>query len=110
MTSGSQGSERPADPGRFRRTWPDSFETVWAECEAELRVKPNLATTVLLGRLQTRYPGQYDDSKLRTLQRRVRAWRIAQMTVPLPRRPRFVGLPTLDAIELSVPYLNTAAA
>jgi hypothetical protein len=99
---------KPCD--HWWRTWPDSFETVWAECEAELRVKPNLAATVLLQRLQTRYPGQYDDSKLRTLQRRVRAWRIAQMNVPLPRRPHFVGVPALDAVELSVPYPNTAAA
>jgi hypothetical protein len=92
------------------RTTPDPFEAVWAECEAELRAKPNLAGTVLLRRLQARYPGEYDDSKLRTLQRRVRTWRIAQMNVPLPRRQRLVGMPAVDDIELSVPYPNTAAA
>jgi hypothetical protein len=32
------------------------------------------------------------------------------MNVPLPRRPRPVGMPALDAIELSVPYSNIVAA
>jgi hypothetical protein len=84
------------------RTCPDPFEHVWSECEQELAKQSNLAATVLLERLQARYPGQYDRSKLRTLQRRVRAWRIAQMHVPMPRTPRRDAVPDINQIELAV--------
>ncbi len=92
------------------RTHPDDFKDVWSECEAELEKQPNLAATIVLERLQARHPGQYDNSKLRTLQRRVRAWRIARMNVPLPRAPRGDFLPDLDQIELVVNYQTSPAA
>jgi len=84
------------------RTCQDPFEHVWSECAAELEIQHNLAATVLLERLQARHPGQYNKSQLRTLQRRVRAWRIAQMNVSLPRSPRGDSLPSADQIELTV--------
>jgi hypothetical protein len=63
---------------RQRRTWrtrADPFEAVWqSELEPMLQATPGLTAITLLEELQRRYPGQYDDALLRTLQRRVRAW------------------------------------
>jgi hypothetical protein len=39
-----------------------------------LAAAPSLTATTLLEEIQRRYPGQYDDALLRTLQRRVRTW------------------------------------
>ena len=57
------------------RTRPDPFETRWPELEARLIDAPDLEAKTLLELLQERYPGEYDDGQLRTLQRRVRHWR-----------------------------------
>lgn len=86
------------------RTYPDAFEAVWKECEQELADQPNLAASVLLERLQARHPGVFKDSQLRTLQRRVRAWRLSQMNLTLTRRTAGDSLPAEHEIELVVPY------
>jgi len=57
------------------RTREDSFETVWPEVEAQLKEAPGLEALTLFEDLQRRYPGRFQDGQLRTLQRRVRAWR-----------------------------------
>jgi len=62
-------------PGRGWRTRSDPFEGVWeSEIVPLLRAEPALTATTLLEELQRRYPGQYGDRLLRTLQRRVRGW------------------------------------
>lgn len=86
------------------RTYPDAFESVWGECEQALKEQPNLSAAALLRRLQARHPGEYKASQLRTLQRRVRAWRLAQMKEPLPPRLRGDSLPEEHQIELVVRY------
>jgi hypothetical protein len=48
---------------------------VWPELQAELEGAPTLQALTLLALLQERYPGQYGDELLRTLQRRVKRWR-----------------------------------
>lgn len=62
-----------------KRTWKtrqDPFEAVWqGELMPLLEAKPKLEARTLLEELQKRYPGQYPDCQLRTLQRRVRQWR-----------------------------------
>jgi hypothetical protein len=77
----------PAHDGRTRRryrkplgprTWrtrADPFAAVWDELAAGLTARPERTAKELLRELQARYPGQYTDSVLRTLQHRVRAWR-----------------------------------
>jgi Mu transposase, C-terminal domain len=57
------------------RTRPDPLATVWPEVQAELERAPGLQAQTLLGWLQDRYPGQYGNELLRTLQRRVKRWR-----------------------------------
>lgn len=67
---------KPLGP-RTWRTRADPFAAVWDELAAALTARPERTAKDLLRELQTRYPGQYADSVLRTLQHRVRAWRAA---------------------------------
>lgn len=60
---------------RHWRTRQDPFAEVWEEVAGELRKEPELQALTLLEWLQGRYPGAYPDHLLRTLQRRVKAWR-----------------------------------
>ena len=49
------------------------------EIEWELREEPHLELKEILRRLQLRHPGQFPDQQIRTLQRRVRDWRLQRM-------------------------------
>ena len=63
---------------RTPRTWRtrlDPLAAVWPQLQAELERAPDLQALTLLTWLQERYPGQYGNELLRTLQRRVRQWR-----------------------------------
>lgn len=60
---------------RHWRTRRDPFAEVWTELAGQLEREPALQAITLLEWLQERYPGQYSDKLLRTLQRRVKAWR-----------------------------------
>ncbi len=59
------------------RTREDPFKDVWEQIEGWLEVEPYLQATSILEELQIRFPeGGFDPSHLRTLQRRVKAWRL----------------------------------
>jgi hypothetical protein len=63
---------------RKARTWRtrvDPLATVWPEMQRELERAPELQANTLLALLQERYPGQYGNEVLRTMQRRVKCWR-----------------------------------
>lgn len=60
------------------RTRPDPFDDVWPMLEAELIENPETNAKTLFKQLQTVYPGKYALGQLRTLQRRVKAWRQRQ--------------------------------
>jgi len=64
---------------RHRRMWrtrKDPFALVWeSELVPLLKCSPKLQALTLLEELQRRYPGKYPNSRLRTLQRRVKVWR-----------------------------------
>jgi transposase len=60
---------------RSWRTRLDPLAAVWPELQVELERAPELQALTLLTLLQERYPGQYSDDVLRTLQRRVKQWR-----------------------------------
>jgi hypothetical protein len=66
-----QGAAQP----RAWRTRQDPFEGVWAEILLWLQEKPEATAKSLLERLHQEYPGRFPDGQLRTLQRRLRAWR-----------------------------------
>ena len=58
------------------RTREDPLSAVWdSEVIALLQTDARLNAVTLLEELQRRYPGQWDTSVLRTLQRRIRLWR-----------------------------------
>lgn len=57
------------------RTRKDPFAKVWAELEDKLGNNPGLQANTLFDDLQRRYPGEFADGQLRTLQRRVKVWR-----------------------------------
>jgi len=69
-----EGASRGRKP-RDWRTRSDPFEGVWDEVAGQLEQQPDLQPLTLLEWLQERYPGQYPDKLLRTLQRRVKVWR-----------------------------------
>lgn len=63
---------------REARTWrtrADPFDAVWqSELVPMLEAAPAVTAMTLLEEIQRRYPGQYENALLRTLQRRVRTW------------------------------------
>jgi hypothetical protein len=63
-------------PTRNWRTREDPLQSVWdSEVIPLLQTDARLNAVTLLEELQRRYPGQWDTSVLRTLQRRIRLWR-----------------------------------
>lgn len=73
-----QLSRLPSEVKLMARDWrtkPDPFVTVWPQLEEMLGLNPGLEAKTLFVDLQRRYPGQFADGQLRTLQRRVKQWR-----------------------------------
>ena len=60
---------------RTYRTRKDPFETVWEEVCQWLIVQPERTGRSVFDELQQRYPGQYADTQIRTLQRHIQVWR-----------------------------------
>jgi hypothetical protein len=60
---------------RYWRTRCDPFEEVWPTVRTWLEHEPERTAKELLQRLQMEGAGAFPDGQLRTLQRRVRAWR-----------------------------------
>jgi hypothetical protein len=73
-----RGLKRLPSKVQVEHTWQtrkDPFAKVWAELEEKLGNNPGLQAKTLFEDLQRRYPGEFADGQLRTLQRRVKAWR-----------------------------------
>lgn len=69
--------QAPQTKERHWRTRPDPLAQVWAsELEPMLAQSPELQAITLLEYLQDKYPNSYGDNVLRTLQRRVKEWRL----------------------------------
>lgn len=67
-------TQKPPAP-HWWRTRPDPFDAVWEEISQWLATQPERTAKSVLRELQQRYPGQFPDGQLRTLQRRVQDWR-----------------------------------
>ena len=63
---------------RWWRTRADPFVDVWDDIRNQLEGDPYIPGTAVLSELQRRYPGRFTRRQLRTLQRRLKAWRVAQ--------------------------------
>lgn len=57
------------------RTRPDPFRDIWEEIRSMLKINPGLQAKTIFGYLQHKYPGEFADGQLRTLQRRTKEWR-----------------------------------
>jgi len=69
----------PSEVKRMDRDWrtrPDPFAEIWPELHEQLSLNPGLEATTLLADLQRRFPGRFADGQLRTLQRKVKQWRV----------------------------------
>lgn len=66
---------KKAQVPRWWRTRKDPFETVWADVCQWLQDWPERTAKSLFQELQQKYPGQYRDGQLRTLQAHVQQWR-----------------------------------
>jgi len=62
----------------FWKTHKDKFERVWPLLSEMLETNPGLEANTLLTFLQREYPGEYQDTQLRTLQRRLKYWRATE--------------------------------
>jgi hypothetical protein len=60
---------------RTWRTRSDPFTEVWEEVREQVATNPGLEAKTLMEALQRKYPGQFADGQVRTLQRRLKQWR-----------------------------------
>ena len=60
------------------RTRQDPFEDTWDEVKIMLEINPGLEAKTIFEDFQRRYPGQFADGQLRTLQRRIKIWRASE--------------------------------
>ena len=66
---------KDAPKARNWRTRADPFQDVWTDILLWLQKEPDGTAKVLLQKLNDKYPGQFNDKLLRTLQRRIGEWR-----------------------------------
>jgi hypothetical protein len=91
--------------GHWWRTHPDPFAQVWPVLLGWLEETPDMEAKQMLKRLQATGYGDYPDKLLRTLQRRVRMWRmrIVQQLVygtqPCDVSEQESGRPELESIS-----------
>ncbi len=76
LADGQLPSERK--PERDWRTRGDPFERVWEEIREQIDANPGLEAKTLFEALQRKYPGEFADGQLRTLQRRIKRWRATE--------------------------------
>jgi hypothetical protein len=60
------------------RTREDPFQEVWPAIRDRLELNPGLQAKTLFEDLQRRFPGRFPDGQLRTLQRKIKAWRATE--------------------------------
>lgn len=60
------------------RTRPDPFGEYWSEVKPFIELNPGLEAKTLFEYLQRKYEGKFQDGQLRTMQRRVKRWRVEE--------------------------------
>jgi hypothetical protein len=76
LRSGKLPSEMRMD--RNWRTREDPFNDVWEPMREQLSLNPGLEAKTLFATLQKDHPGRFTDGQLRTLQRRIKVWRLTE--------------------------------
>jgi hypothetical protein len=76
-----RGADRLPSESFTPRTWrtrEDPFEEVWPELRDLIEQNPGLQANTLFDELQRRFPGRFQDGQLRTLQRKIKAWKAVE--------------------------------
>jgi hypothetical protein len=60
------------------RTREDPFNEVWDTVQLQIQERPGLEAKTLFEWLQREYPGRFSDGQIRTLQRRIKLWRVTE--------------------------------
>ena len=60
------------------RTREDPFGEVWDAVQQQVQESPGLEAKTLFEWLQREYPGRFSDGQIRTLQRRIKLWRVTE--------------------------------
>jgi hypothetical protein len=60
------------------RTREDPFHEVWEAVQLQIQESPGLEAKTLFEWLQREYPGRFSDGQIRTLQRRIKLWRVTE--------------------------------
>jgi hypothetical protein len=76
LRAGKLPSEMRVD--RNWRTREDPFIDVWEPLRDQLALNPGLEAKTLFATLQRDHPGRFADGQLRTLQRRIKIWRLTE--------------------------------
>jgi len=63
---------------RSWRTREDPFIEVWDAVQLQIQESPGLEAKTLFEWLQREYPGRFSDGQIRTLQRRIKLWRVTE--------------------------------
>ena len=63
---------------RLWRTREDPFSEVWGTVQKQIEESPGLEVKTLFEWLQREHPGQFSDGQIRTLQRRIKLWRVTE--------------------------------
>src|ERR1700740_2222396 len=61
---------------RHWRTREDPFSEVWDPVRQQMEENPGLEAKTLFEWLQREHPGRFSDGQIRTLQRRIKLWRV----------------------------------
>ena len=67
-------TRKPSVPHTWR-TRVDPFQDVWGQVRILFEIDPSRTVKQLFQDLQARHPGRFPDGQVRTLRRRVKAWR-----------------------------------
>ena len=60
------------------RTRGDPFSEVWEAVQKQIEESPGLEAKTLFEWLQREHPGRFSDGQIRTLQRRIKLWRVTE--------------------------------
>jgi hypothetical protein len=60
------------------RTRGDPFSEVWDDVQKQIEESPGLEAKTLFEWLQREHPGRFSDGQIRTLQRRIKLWRVTE--------------------------------
>ena len=76
-----RGLERLPSELKKEREWrtrEDPFSEVWEAVQQQVQESPGLEAKTLFEWLQREYPGRFSDGQIRTLQRRIKLWRVTE--------------------------------